>query len=213
VVDIPKSLLRFFDREQYALNFLDGEIRFGLLEYYRKIEGSRGDDKEGLVDLYWNCRAPQLIIDKKSRQVVARTQSDQNIHYSGSSLNRYYILSTSHCEASVGHLVKKFGRFVVRINDPLALLERIKAAWQNHPLALEGSACIAPVVYNKSGLLEPDPNLIAPVHYSYSQKATSHEEGKEFRYVLECRVDAKREWEDFLTLRLCDCRDICTLSW
>lgn len=78
-------------------------------------------------------------------------------------------------------------------------------------MALKNGAFIAPVVYNKDGLLEPDPYLIAPFHYSYSQKLKSYEDEKEFRYVLGCKVDADREWEDSLTLTLGDCGDICSL--
>ena len=202
--DAPSNLLRFFDKDEYARGFLEGQIRFGLLDRYRTIEGSRRDEKEGQVSFYWNRKAPQITIDKSTAQVVGQSESDQNIHYSGCSLNPYYILCTSHPEASIPSLTQKFGRFVVRIQDPLALLERIKVAWQNHHFALDGCAFLAPVVYNKDGLLEADPYLIAPPHYSYSQKPNSFEEEREFRYLLQCSVDTKRTWEDFLTLRLPD---------
>src|SRR5216683_756544 len=75
-----------------------------------------------------NVKALQLIMDKQSKHVVARTESDYNIHYSGGSLNRYYILCAAHPAASVRDLVVKFGPFIVQISDPLALLERIKLA-------------------------------------------------------------------------------------
>jgi len=46
---VPNSLLRFIEQEEYALQFIAGQIRFRLLDYYRSIEGSRRDEKEGLV--------------------------------------------------------------------------------------------------------------------------------------------------------------------
>ncbi len=207
------SLLRFFEKEEYARSFVEGEIRFGLLDRYKTIEGSRKDEAEGRVSFYWNLKAPQLRIDRKTREVVDRTESDQNIHGSGLSLNRYYILCTSHPEADLAVLSEKFGRFVVRINDPLSLLQRIRAIWQKHQLALDDdSAFVAPVVYNKNGLLEPDPYLIAPAGYSYSQKPSSFEQEREFRYVLICSVDDKRTFENFITLTVGDCSDICSLN-
>jgi hypothetical protein len=98
----------------------------------------------------------------------------------------------------------------VCINNPLALLDRIKAAWQKHEWAL-GSAFIAPAVYNRDGLLEPDPLMSAPPHLSYSQKPVSDQEDREFRYVLECGFDKKRDLVDHLTLTLSDCSDLCSL--
>ena len=212
MVDIPNGLLRFFDREAYARKFIEGEIRFGLLDRYRKIEGERKDDTEGRASVDWNAKAPQLDIGRSSGHVVAITESDRNIHADVSSVNRYYILSTCHPDVSVQKMATKFkSLFVVRIHDSLGLLERIKAAWQTHPLANAGHAEIIPVVYNKGGLRDPDPFLILPSEYSYSQKPARYEEEKEFRYVLECKVDATRTWRDSLSLALGACGDICSL--
>ena len=66
------TLLRFFEKEQYAVTFLRGELRFGLLDRYRTIEGSRRDDKEGQVSFDWNVNAPEVLIDRKSGEVVAQ---------------------------------------------------------------------------------------------------------------------------------------------
>jgi hypothetical protein len=206
----PETLLRFFDNEGYACSFVRGEIRFGLLDHYRVIEGSRQDDTEGRVAFEWNQKAPQVII--VNGKVVDRRESDQNIRYSGSSLNPYFILSTSHPEADVRELAEKFGQFVVRINDPQAFLERVKDCWRSHSWACAGSAWIAPVVYNKGGLLEPDPYLIAPSQYSYSQKPSTFEKEREFRFVLECTVGSRNNVNQYLTLTLPNCDDILTLE-
>lgn len=215
--NVPNTLLRFYKREEYARSFIGGEIRFGYLDHYKSIEGSRKDPKEGQVSFEWAQKATQIILDKKSGQVVAQAESDQNIRYSGISLNPHFILCTSHPEADKRILEKKFGQFIIRINDPTALLERIKTAWQSHPWAFDGCAFIAPVIYNKGELVEPDRYLIAPPEYSYSQKSKSDGEGnsfeeeKEFRYVLKCTVDPERTLEEYLPLRLPDCSDICSL--
>ena len=212
MAEIPSSLLRFFDKEEHALGFLNGEIRFGLLDVYRTIEGSRRDETEGRVSFSWNKKATEILIGEESNQIIAVRESDQNIHCSSSSMNRYYIMCTSHPDANVKYLAEKFGPFMVRIDDPLSLLERVKREWQSNGLAQKDGARIAQVEYNKDGLLEPDPYLTVPVHYSYSQKPTSDKQDREFRYVLTCKVDVNRTWEEFLTVRVDDCSDICSLS-
>ena len=104
----PPFLLRFFDKEDYAQEFLEGKVRFGLLTYYKKIEGARGGDKEGEASFFWNKAAPQVTIDLKSGQIIDRAESDQKIQNTVISINRRYILSTSHPEADI----KKLGKLV-----------------------------------------------------------------------------------------------------
>jgi hypothetical protein len=108
-------------------------------------------------------------------------------------------------------LTAEFGRHVVRISDPVVLLEPIGAAWQDNPWASASPAFIAPVAYNKDGLLEPNPPLIAPPQYVDSQKPVRFEEEREFRYVLPCSVPSRSAVSDYLPLKLPDCSDICCL--
>ena len=137
---MPGSLLRFFEKEKYAHDFIAGQLRFGLLEYYRTIEDQREDGGEGRVSFEWNQKAPEVTVDRRTMQIVGHAQSDQNIHFSGCSLNPYYILCTSHPDVNRSALANKYGRFVVCINGPQNLLGRIKTAWQSHEWALSGSA-------------------------------------------------------------------------
>ena len=125
-------------------------------------------------------------------------------------MNLYYILCTAHPHVDVPLMTDKFGTFIVRISDPLALLERIRLVWRNHELAFADNARIAPVVYNKGEILKKDPYLNVPSDYSYSQKPKSKKCEQEFRYVLTCS-DAKRNLSNDPTLDVGDCRDICTL--
>ena len=185
-------------------------MRFGLLDYYRAIEGCRRDTSEGQASFYWAIRDPQPVIDAETGRVIGQTAGNRRIHCSGVSLDRYYILSVSHPDVNISVLSTRFGRFIVHIHDPQGLLERIKGVWQKHDWFLENPAFIAPVEYNKDGLLGPDPCFMAPPHYCYSQKPESFREEREYRYVLNCGVDAKRAWPDYLTLMLADCSDICS---
>jgi hypothetical protein len=169
------------------------------------------DETEGQVSFYWNKKAPQIVFE--SGKVVARGISDQNIQYSGSSVNPYFILCTSHPEADGQVLGEKFGHFIVRIIDPPTLLNRVKGAWAKHAWAFEGCAFIAQVVYNKGELLEPSPGLVGPPEYSYCQKprVPFHEE-REYRYVLLCSIDTKRALTEHLFLTIPDCSDILELE-
>ena len=106
--------------------------------------------------------------------------------------------------------MKKYGHFVVRIESPIVLLERIKAAWQVHDLAVDRCAFVTDVEYTKDELREPDPYFHSPPHLVYSQKPRLYEDDREYRYLIKCRVDVKRGWEDHLTLTLPDCGDICS---
>jgi hypothetical protein len=189
VIEIPNSLLRFFTKQEHAYHFVAGSVRFGLLEYYREVEGLRKDASEGRSSVYFRGPHP--------------------IHSTVISLNRYYILCASHPEADGSLLARKYGRFMVRINNPQELLARIKVAWQNHALAQECGAFIAPVEYTKDELRDADALYLSPVHLTYSQKHRSSEDDREYRYMLQCKVDVKRVWEPHLTLTLPDCEDLC----
>ena len=158
--------------------------------------------------------APELLLDRKTGDIAGQRESRQKIHYKGSSQIPYFILCTSDPKVSIPDLKRKFGPFVVRINDPRLLLERIKVAWQAHGWAFDGCAFIAPVTYDKDELLEPNPGLIAPLEYSYSQKPKrvgdlNYEEELEFRYLLKCSVEVTRTIKEFLILSVPNCRDIC----
>jgi hypothetical protein len=190
--DIPASLRRFFREEDYALQFLSGSVRFGVLEYYRRLEDSRGDVTEGQSSVLFPGDAFP-------------------IHRKDTSMYHYYILCTTHPEANVASAAEKYGQFMVRITHPLILLDRIKTAWQGHALAEDADdAFIAPVEYTKDEMREADRFYSSSPQLVYAQKRRIDETDREYRYLLKTKVDAKRNWEPHLTLALPDCRDICS---
>jgi hypothetical protein len=196
MVDVPSSLLRAFACEQYAMDFIAGRMRFGLLSYYRGIEDARRDETEGSVSFSWNLKA--------------NNPDAFNVHYSGSSLNAHYLLCASHPEVPRKLLAQRFGPFIVSINKPLELLKRILEVWDKDERSVESPAgWIAPVEYTKGELIDPDPYLLAPPHLCYSQKPRLYAEEHEYRYVLRCQAGVKED--DFLMFDLTDCRDIACL--
>lgn len=188
---LPTSLLRAFKNEEYARQFIEGRLRFGLLEHYKSIEGCRQDRTEGRASL-------TLVGDSHRRPV----------YYSQSSPNPHYIICASHpavctCASS------KFGKFVVCINDPVELLDRIGEAWKNDDRrSVSSPASIWPVLYNKDDRVEPLSDTLYSDCLVYAQKAPAYATEREYRYVLKCRSGTKRD--KFLTLDVGTCTDICS---
>jgi len=194
---LPDTLLRFVEEEEYAESFIAGKVRFGRLDYYKTIEDSRRDEAEGTAAFDWNTSHP--------------------VHYEGVSLNSHLVLCTAHPEVEKSILIERWkSPFIVRINDPMALLERINAVWRADSRA-SGLCVIYPVEYNKGEALEPTPSLIPPANYSYCQKPRiPFDIEREFRYVLTCKIDADWVSEDrdqHICLTLPDCSDICEKNY
>ena len=59
---VPPVLVRTFKEKDHAREFLAGNIRFGLLQYYREMEDCRKDETEGRASIQWNLGAenPEL---------------------------------------------------------------------------------------------------------------------------------------------------------
>jgi hypothetical protein len=191
---LPATLRRAFKTAEYARQFIAGEIRFGLLSHYRTQEGWRQDQTEGNASLIWNLRESN--------------PEANNVHYSGSSLNAYYALCTSHPDVCECYLKKHFGSFIVCINEPSTLLQRIRTAWKDDERAFP-DAFITPVVYNKGELFEANRFFLSPPCLTYNQKPTRFSQDREYRYLLQCRVGAKED--PTITLKVPSCSDICSL--
>jgi hypothetical protein len=173
---VPSMLQRVFQNEDHARQFIAGKIRFGLLQRYRKMEGCRQDETEGKAAIRWNLEAENPDL--------------HNVSYSGSSLNPYYVLCTSHPAVCKCQLTK-FGSFIVRINEPLILLERLCAAWKNDDRA-SSSPFITPVLYNKGDLVEPPPYFLAPTSLTYAQKPASARARVQVCANVQCRNEGRR---------------------
>src|SRR5664279_524894 len=117
---VPPTLHRAFKHLEYAQQFIEGDIRAGELKYYREAELSRRDETEGKGFIRWNTSGPDLSVNEVS--------------YTLTSTIRRYILCTSRSPVCECH-IEAFGHFVVLIQNPLRLLERVCAAWDADPRA------------------------------------------------------------------------------
>jgi hypothetical protein len=188
---LPSALLRAFDEREYAQQFIEGRLRFGLLEHYKRSEDCRRDRTEG--------RASLTLVGGSHRRPVYYSLSSPNPHY--------YIICTMHpgvCGCTRG----KYGRFAVHITDPLKLLERICAAWKHDARRSSSSPDgIWPVLYNKDARAEAAFDALYSDCLVYAQKPSAYEMDREHRYVLKCRSGTKKD--EFLTLDVGTCTDIC----
>jgi len=160
---IPNFLYRAFDTESYAVDFLHGIFQLGELKKYREIENAiRKDDTEGEANL-------KIEINNVA-----------GIYYE-ESLNLAYIMSTAGPEVNPEHL-KKFGKFIVKINKPLQLLADI----QNVRPALIISYDLVPVLYTKGLKSNFKPHERTPGSLvSICQKYPRFSQDCEYRYILQ----------------------------
>jgi len=214
---IPPHLFRFFKEEKYALAFIKGKVRFGSLRYYRYLEDERADKTEGLQFFKWE---------------------NTKISHTTVSIHEHYILCTSGPEVDIYKMIEKFeSPFVVRIDNPYALFEKIKTAWNKHSFSIKNqnsSVDFLRIQYNKGGTQESHRYYIPP-HVCSQKPLEKYEDEKEFRYILKCRFDKSNvtdnnnklkiapalfpsihhfdhDLEDHLVLTVANCSSICSLQ-
>ena len=90
-------LYRFFSSDQWADDFIGGQIRLGWLKKYLKLEGDiRQDTTEGTAQYPYNDPDQLTItIDRNTGKEISRIRGHGIAHISSSTLNQFYILCTS----------------------------------------------------------------------------------------------------------------------
>lgn len=181
----PKYLYRFFKKKEYRDQFLKGSIRFGRLKVYQDIEDeNRRDSDEGQPrGKYRTDKQIYLKISNKTGKVVEKGFKTGDIDISGYSPNIFFIACLSDKNVDLKLLSGKFGRYVVKINDPQKLVESInkkcKFLWNVGRILLEG------VIYDKDKyILMEKNNPHLPVKYYYAQKSEVFANEHEWRIVL-----------------------------
>jgi hypothetical protein len=129
-----KPLYRFFSKEEYAKNFIKGEIRLSTLYSCRKLENIKArDENEGVI----NPIVSEKIIRDSNNQDDTEFISDlrmtgainigpncknitiRNVGAGSISMRDAFVLCTSN-EIS-DYLITHFGKYCVRINYPYLL--------------------------------------------------------------------------------------------
>ncbi len=115
----PEKLYKVFNSEEYAQNFLRGELWFKSLESLQKMEGVGNDPIEGKpsVPVKGNLVLP-------SRTLMLPTENAR-LGFEGTNLDK--IFSCSFSMFGTRPTSSKFGKFLIEMNNTKAIIEE----WQD----------------------------------------------------------------------------------
>jgi hypothetical protein len=198
---IPKKLLRFFETNEHAEEFVSGKIRIGELALYKTIEDSRGDSLEGTASFTWDKNAPELRIGTSTGKIVGEmTSSTQKIQYKGIIVYPLYLLCTTSTKVDKVQFAKNNYSFFVEINDSHGLLKLLNKEWVKKPYSF-GNVELRKVTYDRGILTKkPNKNLLAPPEISYTQKSLNKKNDCEYRYIFKCKTDSSLTMNNSLCL-------------
>jgi hypothetical protein len=168
--DVPDVLYRGFEVLDHARAFVDeGIIRFGRLDLYCNLEDPRRRDPgEGIARLRMPMPDSQDVADFIPTECNGR--------------NWTYALCTS--AADQGYVASKFGRYVVRINNPGERIADIRDHLSSNPIVPNPSVDPRWVTYNRGDAATRSLDADELLTLSYSQKSASFVDDQEYRIVI-----------------------------
>lgn len=171
----PPLVYRAFSKREYAEQFMKGEIRFGNIYYYKRIEDeNRRDRTEGESHLRYNSR-------------------DQHGMFAS---NAIYVLC---CHRTMDAVKRNcLGTHIVLIRDPKRFAVEISSAMENLPGKYFGGVEGCMVEYTKGNEVEEKPSGYDIVRLAYCQKLESFNTEEEFRFT----IIRKTSVGDFLTVTI-----------
>jgi hypothetical protein len=178
--EYPKYLLRVFSERNRAEDFLaNGKFDIQLIQTYRDIQDENRQDKdEGEGRLKIRGDIPVIKINRDGN-ILSVNRQPGCYEYSHSHLNPTYIFCMAGPQVDSSHLVKKYGQFLVRINNPRALIEDVEDFFSNRAW-VELVEC----PYNKDEEVLMLPSVDARVLLSQSQKNEKDSPDKEWRLIV-----------------------------
>jgi len=176
-------LYKCFSNSEYASAFLRGQVRFGSLSFYRRIEDpGRGDADEGYG------RAREWRDDRTA--VVTQGSNAREVNSPGEVVRHselgnpvFICCFTEPREEDWSKIKREFGSYVVQIDDQDRLCQDIHAAldhsceWQKNAATVMWS-----VTYDKDQLVSDKD--FDPVRRSVAQKSGKYSYQAESRVVL-----------------------------
>jgi hypothetical protein len=190
-------LYHFFEKDDHANDFINGEIRLGWLKKYHPMEGDvREDSTESTSQHIYNDPEQLIIIlDKTTRKKKGCIRKPGITNISSSSLNEFYILCTS--EVADGKNIAELRERFKHKDEPLpryAIIHDIKMFTEMTAQALELSEYSQYIMglkwfkveYSKG---QEKTTLQPPVYLEVYQKPASNGE-KDFTCEHEWRLAA-----------------------
>jgi len=181
--EFPEICYKAFNCKKYAEDFMyRGNFRLNCLGYCRNMEDeSRHDPTEG----YGHTKEPGIVTvglvspNPADKTIWTREQGYQehNTEYG----NAIFCLCTCLPDVDFTHMSDKFGRYIVKINDPRRLAEDINEYFisNGHRFLIEGCK----IVYNKGQKLDRELTDNERPDLAYMQKPESFSNDREFRIV------------------------------
>ncbi len=181
----PTVLYRFFDQEEYALDFVRaGILRAGALYSYKTIECKhRMDDSEGDGHYKVNGKVISGYFSQSNEEPIwVEEEGVQERHVRNGNKIFLYCCTTSLENLECKKL--KFGNFIVKIHNPSVFVKELD--YSLNGLEGEGNYLIygSNVEYNKGDLLEDDQVPEQRTDLAYIQKPSRFIIEDEFRYCL-----------------------------
>ena len=168
--DVPDVLYRGFNALEHARAFVnEGIIRLGRLDSYCNLEDARRRDPgEGTARLRMPMPDSQDVADAIPTECKGR--------------NWIYVLCCS--AADPAYVASKFGPYLVRINNPEALVADIRDYVSSHPVVKNPRIYAKRVTYDRDATVVRSPSLDELVDIAWSQKSTFFEAEQEYRIAI-----------------------------
>lgn len=180
----PKFCYKAFKCKKYAEDFIyRGVFRLNCLGYCRNMEDiSRCDPTEGIgCTLEPGIVTVGYISTKKTAEKTIWTKENGFQEHHPEWGNPIFCFCTSLPDVKIDHMKDKFGRYIVKINDPKELAEDI-----NDYLLNNGQRFLImgrEVVYNKGEKLDKKLTDNERLDLAYTQKPRGFSSDCEFRIV------------------------------
>jgi hypothetical protein len=163
--EYPLRLYRFFDKAEYADDFVEGRFRIGNQErYHSPALGDRMDRTEGFSNY-----------------------TKGGLQHEGSYTNSIYLLCCSLPSVDLGKMRNKFGRYVVVIHNPVELAIDLDYFLNGDGTKPGVETVGAPVSYSKAntaGFEQHEEQGLVELPLRQKPSGQGYEEECEFRYCL-----------------------------
>lgn len=185
----PSPFYRAFNEEKYARSFVEkGIFRMRRLKYYREIEDRRREDRgEGEGFVVFSMERPVYTLDQSSQKVISKRMQFGPVNRGILDAGLSYILCFSGPQVDIKHLACQYGRYVVRVDQPEALVCDISSYLEQYSNVGKNMwlDCVQ-VRYDKGQTVSalPDPVSHEWVRMSYGQKDPKFSSDCEYRLVL-----------------------------
>jgi hypothetical protein len=181
-------LYRCFNEDKYARAFVErGQIRFGLLRYYKEIEDQiRKDSTEGKGSLHIPGNVTKIGLNRNG-DVSRVWEVPDHLHFQTTSGNAIYILSCVYPPCNdVLKIPTKFGTYLVRINNPAKFGQEITNWLYAGPEDTRTRSVVecVRVLYNKGHKVNEEMRQDTRWKLSFAQKPGKFAEEHEYRLVV-----------------------------